>query len=120
MLKASSDLYFTFIVVRHPLARLLSAYIDRILRPKNQSWQARNYVPKIFVAAQVEKEKNEYTYLSIIQICYVLQDPLVKMDTSQIFDKNTDEIKHYPSFHQFAKYISFTKDEFDDHWRTFS
>ena len=74
-MKASSDLYFTFIVVRHPLARLLSAYIDRILRPKSQSWQARNYVPKIFVAAQVEKENNEYneysTFLNIIQIRYV-------------------------------------------------
>ena len=50
-LKASSGIYFSFLVVRHPLLRLLSAYVDRILRP--ESYQSRYYVPRVFQNVKV-------------------------------------------------------------------
>ena len=39
------------VVVRHPLLRLLSAYVDRILRP--ESYQSRYYVPRVFQNVKV-------------------------------------------------------------------
>ena len=39
-----SGKYFSFIVIRHPFDRLISAYRDRIMRCTDQS---KLYVPKI-------------------------------------------------------------------------
>ena len=35
-------------VVRHPFDRVLSAYRDRIMN--KETWQAKNYIPRIYVA----------------------------------------------------------------------
>ena len=42
----NSGNYFSFTTVRHPFDRLISAYVDRILR--GCSGQAKDHVPKIF------------------------------------------------------------------------
>ena len=49
-----------------------------------------------------------------------MQDPLVKMDTSMIFHRESEEIQHFPTFTQFATYLTQTSDTFDEHWRTYA
>ena len=49
-----------------------------------------------------------------------MQDPLVKMDTSMIFHRESEEIQHFPTFTQFATYLTQTSDTFDEHWQTYA
>ena len=52
----------------------------------------------------------------------ILQDPKVKLDTSMLFDRETDELKHVPTFEMFLQYIILELEDNsndDPHWRSF-
>ena len=49
--KVWTGAYYSIMVVRHPFDRLLSAYRDRIMN--KETGQAKNHIPRIFVALKV-------------------------------------------------------------------
>ena len=51
--KVFTGIYFSFMIVRHPLDRVVSAFRDCILNPRR--WTATYYIPRIFAAAKVIK-----------------------------------------------------------------
>ena len=60
--------YYSFIVVRHPFDRVLSAYRNRIMNKK--AGQAKKHNPKIFKAFQVGSK-----YFILMSLYYILNDP---------------------------------------------
>ena len=60
--------YYSFMVVRHPFDRVLSAYRNRIMNKK--AGQAKKHNPKIFKAFQVTSK-----YLILMSLHYIMNDP---------------------------------------------
>lgn len=90
--KVGSGNYFSFLVVRHPFDRILSAYRDRIVAHPCCG-QAKQYIPKILEAHQ--------------------------LPISDILDANGCP-KTYPTFQQFLQYlIKFPRDH-NEHWISYS
>ena len=54
--KIWTGVYYSFMIVRHPFDRVLSAYRDRIMN--KDTGQAINHIPRIYVALKVESSKN--------------------------------------------------------------
>ena len=60
--------YYSFMVVRHPFDRVLSAYRNRIMDIK--AGQAKKHNPKIFKAFQVGSK-----YFILMCLYYIINDP---------------------------------------------
>ena len=121
--------YYSFMIVRHPFERVLSAYRDRILR--KDSSQAIRHIPRIFRTLKVfiNKYQSKTYYLrqnkfgSTFNLTFQSpQDSRAKFDTSRLFDRETEELTAIPSFEEFLRYI--TSDSSNDanqdpHWQTY-
>ena len=60
--------YYSFMLIRHPFDRVLSAYRNRIMDKK--TGQAKKHNPKIFKAFQVSSK-----YLILMSLHYIMNDP---------------------------------------------
>ena len=74
--------YFSFLVVRHPLDRVLSAFRDRIL--DGCTGQSIHTVPKIFLEEH---------------------DSRARYGTSPLFNRDTGCIIVFPNFVQFVRHL---------------
>lgn len=86
--------YFKFVFVRHPLERLLSAYVDKI---QNRS-------------TLEEGKFEQFDYVSyIIKIC-----------RNNIGSRNSEEIEPQVTFHEFLCYVSKAPaDKLNRHWQPY-
>ena len=124
--------YYSFMIVRHPFERVLSAYRDRILR--KDSSQAIRHISRIFRALKVfihkyqlktyylrHKAPNEFNNMFNL-IFQSPQDSRAKFDTSRLFDRETEELTAIPSFEEFLRYITSASSNDanqDPHWQTY-
>ena len=88
--------HFIFTVVRHPFDRLISAYRDRIL--KGCTAQAKYHIPGIFG---------------------LTREHILTLGTRQLFDKNTNCIKVFPTFQEFIQYVVEKYKNPDPHWTSY-
>ena len=88
--------HFIFTVVRHPFDRLISAYRDRIL--KGCTAQAKYHIPGIFGLTRKH---------------------ILTLGTRQLFDKNTNCIKVFPTFQEFIQYVVEKYKDPDAHWTSY-
>ena len=121
--------YYSFMIVRHPFERALSAYRDRILR--KDSSQAIRHIPRIFSTLKVFINKYDSKIYHLRQnvlgitfnlIFQPLQDSRAKLDTSRLFDRETEELIAIPSFEEFLRYITSASSDSanqDPHWQTY-
>ena len=94
--------YFTFMFVRHPFDRLLSAYRDRIL-DNFYSYQANKFIPEMLREAGIENRLTKHS------------------KKGQKLDSLKDEIKEseLPTFEMFLKYIIKHGVGSDTHWNSY-
>ena len=63
-----------------------------------------------------------YDRFALNQLSELLQDPRVKLDTSMLFDRETEELNNVPTFEEFLRYIMLELEDNsndDPHWRSY-
>ncbi len=89
----TSNHYFTFTVVRHPLDRLLSAFRDKFLNQPCK-WQSQHFTPLILKMMRPDRKYTE----------------------SDLKLRGTGCIKVYPTFYEFVEFVIRHKSSPDTHW----